>query len=165
MSRSSAARVLNVGNELVIKNGPLASLFSSFIWPLPNANIYEIMEPIFEGIDTGRIDINRIELETVIAVSMDAVEELFRCGSIDESVMTRAMAATLFIYSAESTFYERLNLFLRSLDRSLLRPFALFLWIFEHALEQCPKFDGTTVYRGVKGKSNINIKSINLNVK
>jgi len=59
-------------------------------------------------------------------------------------------AGGLWLYTAESDFYPKLNRLLRTRDRSALKPFFPYLQLMLTARSKLPKYTGS-VWRGVKG--------------
>ena len=130
---------------------PLAGLFTDFTHP-PGHDIDEASVPIFDGIDSGIIAISRDEFKSLLELSKLRAIEILSVGvPTASSYMNVSMATALLMYTANGKFFRLINLFLRESNRRLLKPFVLFIWLFECGLLCVAKFDGTSVFRGING--------------
>lgn len=88
-----------------------------------------------------------IEVDGAIYCAIKATERIEKNGEL--GVLTRDMAAAIYLYTMDCNFYKQLNKLLREEDRTALKPFFPYLRLLLLALRRLPK-EQRTVYRGVK---------------
>ena len=88
-----------------------------------------------------------IEVDGAIYGAIKATERMEKNGEL--GVLTRDMAAAIYLYTMDCNFYKQLNKLLREEDRTALKPFFPYLRLLLLALRRLPK-EQRTVYRGVK---------------
>jgi hypothetical protein len=98
-----------------------------------------------DGEDTPTI-MNRKRIDLAIYASSQHTYRLEQQNKL--GVLTRDMAAAIYIYTLESPFYKVLNKLLRDVDRSVLKPYFPFLKLILTGLRRLRK-EHRTVFRGI----------------
>lgn len=88
----------------------------------------------------------RKQIDAAVYAAKQKTQELDDAGAL--GTLTHDMAAAIYIYSMESTFYKIVNKLLRAEDRTLLKPFFPYLRLALTGMRRLPKED-VTVYRGI----------------
>lgn len=77
------------------------------------------------------------EIEGAIYGATKATENMEKSGAL--GVLTRDMAAAIYLYTMDSNFYRQLNKLLRAEDRTALKPFFPYLRLLLTGLRRLPK--------------------------
>ena len=77
------------------------------------------------------------EIEGAIYGAIQATERMEKNG--DLGLLTRDMAAAIYMYTIDSNFYRLLNTLLRVEDRTALKPYFPYLRLLLIALRRLPK--------------------------
>jgi hypothetical protein len=89
-------------------------------------------------------------VEDIDAYAFMASEAGAQLAAADPHGLDADEAGGLWLYTAESGFYPKLNQLLRTRDRSALKPFFPYLQLMLTARSKLPKYN-SPVWRGVKG--------------
>jgi hypothetical protein len=89
-------------------------------------------------------------VEDIDAHAFMASEAGAQLAAADPHGLDADEAGALWLYTAESDFYPKLNRLLRTRDRSALKPFFPYLQLMLTARSKLPKYN-SPVWRGVKG--------------
>ena len=132
-------------------SGPLQGLFKSLSPPVSFEDALRSISEHLIRMDNSPIDID--ELNVAVIISGEAATDQKVHGDAKHDRITRDEIAAIYLYTMEFTgysFYHLINSTLRAEDRNTLKPFVPYVWLFMHALNACPAFENTLVYRGVK---------------
>ena len=141
--------------------GPLVGMFAT-LPSVPDYTLRDSLAEVFEGCQSGAIDIDAVELNNVLEFCENFATDVAR--SDEPTGLSEHLIGSVTLYTSQfpsgdhRSVYFVLNLLLRNEDRNRLQPFARFLWLLLHALKGCTcaeKLLGIrTVNRGLKGVLN-----------
>ena len=135
-------RVLDAGSE----SGALRPLLHGmFPKDLPVASLTNALDPVKDSLPN---------LPSMLKLAVKHIANQKKKGAIP-SAMPHDSCLAIMLYTMEdqpreNSLYYRLNLALRAKDRSSVRPWRDFIWLFLHALKCLPPSNVRLVYRGVK---------------
>ncbi len=140
--------------EEISSKPPIYGFFVDFNGEEPKWTLSEVLASVTElSLSDPAYAIHPQELKFVVETCRDfAVDKI---ADNEGHRLNVAEISMIGLYSSEfqsrGSFYSVLNAHLRLKQRKALRPFIKSIYLMMWALSKCPSFDGTTVYRGVRG--------------
>ena len=153
-----AKRFTGASEEPHAPRGPLAGMFMGLAVPssleasLDTFETTDKNDDDMDDTDPDKHKINVYELAHNVEMANEFAKSKVAGG--DTSMPPHYMASIL-LYTCEffngASVYSYVNQLLRDADRKKVKVVKKYIWLLMKALERCPAYEGTLVFRGIKG--------------